>query len=172
MKLIKLFIFTVLSFLLFQTVDAQKVLLLQKSGKTTRFFYHIGDKIIVKTGDPEYILSGKITYLDDSICTVDKNFSFQLSKCHEVIKTRKFLNATWSKFYFIPIAYTGMSLINRGAHHEKPLLDSSVPIVAGSSVILGTTAMLLRNRHCRMKDNWHLKVLNFDIYKERKERRE
>jgi hypothetical protein len=172
MKQIKLLIFTVLSILFLQTVDAQKVLLLQKSGKTTRFFYRVGDKIIVRIGDPEYTLSGEITYLDDSICTVNKNFSFQLSKCHEVIRTRKFLNANWGRFYFIPIAYTGMSLLNRGIHDDKPLLDNSVPLVAGSSIIVGTTALLLRNRHCKMKDNWQLKVLDFDIYKERKERRE
>ena len=169
MKLRLLFIGTVLLLVFSQVIEAQKVILLQKPGKTKRFLYYVGDKITVSMGDPEFITSGEITYIDDSICIVNKNFTIPLSGIKEVKITRHFLNGSWGMMFLASAVYAGGSMINRGAHNEKPLIDNTIPIVSGSFIALGTTAYLLRYRHCSMKDGWKLKVLDFDIYKEQYE---
>ena len=75
-----LLIWTVLFFLICQTVDAQKVLLLQKPGKTKRYFYTTGDKIAVRMGDPEFDVSGEITYIDDSVVLLTETIHFSFRK--------------------------------------------------------------------------------------------
>ena len=165
MKLRLLFILTVLLFLLYQVAEAQKVILLQKPGKTKWFMYHTGDKIFVRMGEPEFDNSGEITSIEDSLCTINRNYTILFSQVHEVIRTRHFLNAAWRTFYASAIAYSVGSMINRGVNNESPLIDNTVPIVSGSLAALGTTALLFRYKHCKMKEGWKMKVLDYDIYK-------
>ena len=169
MKLTLFFIWTMLLLIFCQEIDAQRVILLQKPGKTKRFLYYPGDKIAVRMGEPEFTASGEISYVDDSICVVNKNFSIQFSKVKEVRITRQFLNHNYRKLLSVPFVYTGISMINRGIHKEKPLIDKTVYIAAGSFFTLGTLSYLFRYKHCKMKDGWQMKVLDFDIYKEKYE---
>lgn len=169
MKLHLFLIWTLLLVLFFQTVDAQKVLLLQKPGKTKRFFYQPGDKIVVRMGGPEFAVSGEITNINDSSCTVNRNYTFQFAKVNEVLIKRPFLSGSWRKMFVAAGVYFFGSMFNHAINHEEPLIDNTVPYVSGSFVALGTTAYVLRNKHCKMKDGWKLKVLDYDIFKEKKE---
>jgi len=169
MKLHFLLIWTLLLVLICQTADAQKVLLLQKSGKTKRFLYSPGDKIGVRMGDPEFEVTGEITNLDDSSCTVNRNYTFQFSKVHEVFIKRPFLSGSWRMMFLAAGVYFAGSIFNRAINGDEPIIDNTIPIVSGSFVALGTTAYLLRNKHCKMEDGWKLKVLDYDIFKEKKE---
>lgn len=168
MRLHVFFIWTIILILFCQTVEAQKVLLLQKPGKTKRYFYTQGDKITVRMGEPEFEVSGEITYIDDSTCTVNRNYTFQLSKVHQVYIKRPFLSGSWRKLYLAAGLYFAGSIFNHAINSEEPLIDNTVPIVSGSFVALGTTAYLLRNKHCKAEKGWKLKVLDYDIFKERK----
>lgn len=169
MKLHLFLIWTLLLVLFCQTVDAQKVLLLQKPGKTKRFFYQSGDKIVVRMGDPEFAVSGEITNIDDSSCTVNRNYTFQFTKVNEVLIRRPFLSGSWRTMFVAAGIYFFGSMFNHAINHEEPLIDNTVPYVSGSFVALGTTSYLLRNKHCKMKDGWKIKVLDYDIFKEKKE---
>ena len=162
-------IFTLLLIITHQTVEAQKVLLLQKPGRTKRFLYKSGDKIAVRMGEPEFEVRGEITYIDDSICTVNRNYTFQLSKVHQVDIRRPFLSGSWWKLYLASGIYFFGSMFNHAINHEEPLIDNTVPYVSGSFVALGTSAYLLRNKHCKMENGWKLKVLDYDIFKEKRE---
>jgi hypothetical protein len=172
MRLNLIFISSILFLFMYQTVDAQKVLLLQKPGTTKRFLYKVGDQISIRIGEPAFTVSGQITYIDDSVCTVNKDYTFQISKVQEVIRTRHFLHNSWRKLFLASALYAGGSMINRSLNNEEPLIDSTIPIVSGSFIVLGTTAYLLRYRHLKMENGWVLKVLDFDIYKEKKEGKE
>ena len=169
MKLRILFIWMVLLLLYCGTVEAQKVILLQKPGKTKRFLYYPGDKITVRMGNPEFMAVGEITSIDDSLCIINRNFAIPFSGVKEIKRTRQFLNGSWRMLFLVPVVYTGMSMINRGIHDEKPLIDNTVPNVAGSFFALGTVSYLLRYKRCKMEDGWRMKVLDFDIYKEKYE---
>jgi hypothetical protein len=162
-------ILTVIFVLIFQAVDAQKVLLLQKPGKSNRYFYTTGDRIGVRMGDPEFDVSGEITYIDDSTCIVNRNYTIQLSKVHQVYIKRPFLSGSWRMMFIAAGVYFVGSMFNHAINHEEPLIDNTVPYVSGSFVALGTTAYLLRNKHCKMENGWKLKVLDYDIFKEKKE---
>jgi hypothetical protein len=165
MKVRLLFVWTLLLILTSQSVDAQKVLLLQKIGKSKRYLFHTGDKILVRMGEPEFMTGGEITYLDDSLCTVNKNYTFELSKIKEVKIKRYWFYHSWKKLYAASLLYAGGSFINRASKGDEPIVDITVPIVSGSFIVLGATSRMLRYRHCRMEDDWKLKVLDFDIYK-------
>jgi hypothetical protein len=149
-----------------QGVSGQKVMLLKKPGKAKYFFYKTGDKITIRIGEPEFTVQGVITYIDDSVCTVNRDYTFQLSKVNEVIRKRNFLYRSWRTLYVAAFAYAGGSMINRAIHDEEPLIDNTIPIVSGSFIVLGTTAYLLRYRHLKNSKGWTLKVLDFDVYKE------
>jgi hypothetical protein len=170
MRLNLIFISAILFLFTYQTVDAQKVLLVQKPGTTTRFLYKVGDQISVRIGEPAFTVSGQITYIDDSVCTVNKDYTFHISKVLTVIRTRHFLHNSWRKLFLASALYAGGSMINRSLNDEKPLIDNTIPIVSGSFIVLGTTAYLLRYRHLKMEDGWNLKVLDFDIFKENEQK--
>lgn len=165
-----LIVFSLILFtMLYQEADAQKVLLLQKPGKEKRFLYHTGDKIIVHTGNPVFKVSGEITYIDDSVFTIDKNFTYRMADIIEVDRIRHWFAASWTKLIAASVLYAGGSMINRGIHDEKPLIDNTIPIVSGSFIALGATSYFLRYRKCSMEDEWRLKVLDYDIFKKKTE---
>ncbi len=166
MRLKLLFIYAISFILTIQFVEAQKVILLQKHGKTKRFFYETGDKISVGVGEPEFTVSGEITYIDDSLCTVNKNFTFQIDKVTKVTRPRSWFLFSWKKFYLASLLYAGGSMINHAINDEQPVFDNTIPWVSGSLIVLGTTSYLLRYRSFKKEDQWRLKVLDFDIYKE------
>lgn len=147
--------------------QSQKVILVQKSGKSKHFFYKVGDKITIRLGDPEFTVQGEISYIDDSVCTINRNYTFHLSKMNEVIRKRNFLYHSWRTLFAASIAYAGGSMINRAIHDEEPLIDNTVPIVSGSFIVLGTTAYLMRYRHLKKENGWTIKVLDFDVFKEK-----
>jgi hypothetical protein len=165
MKLRLLFISTILILVSCHILEAQKVILLQKPGKTNWYMYSVGDKLSIRMGEPEFPVDGKITYIDDSICTVDHSYTFQISKVLEVTRVRPFLNGSWRTLYVAAFAYFGGSMLNHAINSEKPLVDNTVPYVSGSLSALGTTALIFRHKHCKMEDGWKLKVLDFDMYK-------
>ena len=167
---IHIFLIWALLLVLFcQTIEAQKVLLLQKPGKTKRYLYTEGDKIRVRMGEPEFEVIGQISSLDDSSCTVNRNYTFQLSKVNEVYIRRPFLSGAWRTMFVAAGVYFFGSMFNHAINSEEPLVDNTVPYVCGSFVALGTTAYLLRNKQCKMEKGWKLKVLDYDIFKEKKE---
>jgi hypothetical protein len=167
MKLHLLLILSVSLILFGEANYAQKVLLLQKPGKTNWVMYNTGDKISVRLGEPEFAVNGVISGIDDSTCTINYNYTFQLSKVKEVTRTRHFASHSWRTLYLASVLYFAGSMFNHGINSEKPLIDNTVPIVSGSLAALGSTALLLRYRHCKMENGWCLKVLDFDIYKEK-----
>ena len=96
---------------------------------------------------------------------MNKNFTFALAKVKEVDIRRYWFYASWAKWYAAAFFYAGGSIINRSSHNNKPIIDKSVPIACGSLAVLGTSSLLLRYRKCKMDNNWHFKVLDFDIFK-------
>ena len=165
-------IWTIFFVFCFQTIDAQKVLLLQKPGTSKRYFYRTGDKISALIGSPEFKASGEITYIDDSVFTINRNFTFPIANVNEVIRKRHWFYYSWAKLFAASALYAGGSIINRGIHDEEPMIDYTVPIVSGSLIALGTTSYLLRYKKCKMENNWKLKVLDYDIFKEKEEPKE
>jgi hypothetical protein len=164
----KIKFFTILLVLIISVghaVDGQKVMMLKKPGKSKYFFYKTGDKITIQIGEPEFTVQGVITYIDDSVCTVNRDYTFHLSKVNEVIRKRSFLYHSWRTLYVAGFAYATGSMINRAIHDEEPLIDNTIPIVTGSFIVLGTTAYLLRYHHFKKEHGWSLKVLDFDVYK-------
>jgi len=155
---------TVLLLIFSQAAEAQKVLLLQKPGKAKRFLYEKGDKISIRIGDPEFRVSGEITYIDDSLCTINKEYTFHIGKVNEVMRPRTWFLYSWKKLFLASALYAGGSMINHGINDEKPVIDNTIYWVGGSFIALGTTSYLLRYRHCKMENQWRLKVLDFDIY--------
>lgn len=168
MKLRLLLVPVVLLLLFCQVAEAQKVILLQKPGKAKWFMYATGDKIALRMGEPQFNVIGQITYIDDSVCTVDHNYTFALSKVNEVIRTRPFLNGAWRTLYLASAVYLGGSMFNHAINGEEPLVDNTVPYVSGSLAVIGTSALLFRHKHCKMHDGWKLKVLDFDVYNQLK----
>ena len=169
MKFRYLLCFTFIVLILSQTAEAQKVLLLQKPGKTKRFFYETGDKISVKIGEPEFAVSGEITFIDDTLVTINRNFTFSINKVTEVIRPRTWFLYSWKKLYLASALYAGGSMLNHAINGEEPIFDNTIPWVSGSFIVLGTTAYLLRYHPFKIENQWRLKVLDFDIYKEKYE---
>ena len=134
--------------------------------------YYPGDRIIVRLGDPEFNVSGEITNIDDSSCTVNRNYTFQLSEVKEVTLVRPFLNRSWRTLFVAAGVYFAGSMFNHAINHEKPLIDNTVPIVSGSFIALGTVALNFRHKHCETEKGWKLKVLDYDIFKEGTEKQE
>jgi hypothetical protein len=171
MKPVLLLVFLLLLLSAPEWAVSQKVILLQKPGTGKRFFYEHGDKLTVKLGVPEFTASGTITAIDDSTCTLDRNYTFQLAAVTDVVRARHFLKANWARWFLVSALYAAGSVVNHAIQGEK-LYDNTIPIVSGSAALIGTASWLARYRHCRMEDRWVLKVLDFDVYKKSLEKKE
>lgn len=144
--------------------EAQKILLLQHPGKNGRFLYKTGERIFMRVGEPSFSLNGEITAIGDSTITVDKNFTIPISKVHQVLRPRHFLQGTWPKLIIASAAYSLASVINRGSHNEKPLIDNTIPIVSGSFLGLAAVFYIFQWQTMQLPGEWRFKVLDYDAF--------
>jgi hypothetical protein len=147
---------------------AQKVLMVRNPSTAHRFFYEVGDKIFILAGEPSFQVKGVITAIGDSTMILDKTYEIPYSDVHRIYRQRGFLRRSWPNLMLAGVAYSTISIINRGSHNDKPLIDNTIPWISGS--LLGSAAVFyyFSWRKLPVPGKWQLKVLDYDVFRKEK----
>ena len=139
----------------------QETLLVEKIGKSSKYYYHIGDKIKIRTCISKTIIKGEITSIRDSSISVRfiNNIDIDLNDITCVYKRYRFLrkfgirSCEFGAGIFLVMVFN--NLINGSA-----AFNEYVFIVSGSFLTAGLISLALSERHCKIGNKWKLKILD------------
>ena len=142
----------------------QKTLLVEKIGKSAKYYYHAGDKIKIRTCISKTIIKGEITSIRDSSISVRliNSVDISLNDITCVYKRYKFLR----KFGIRSCQFGGgifLVMVFNNLINGSPAFNEYVFIVSGSFLTAGLISLTLSERHCRIGNKWKLKILDGNL---------
>jgi len=160
----KTIIYLLLLFCLPVFAIGQKTLLVEKIGKSAKYYYHTGDKIKIRTYISKTIINGEITSIRDSSISVRfiNSVDVSLNEITCVYKRYKFMrkfgirSCQFGAGIFLVMLFN--NLIN-----GYPAFNKYVFIVSGSFLTAGLISLAISERHCKIGNKWKLKILDGNL---------
>jgi hypothetical protein len=138
---------------------AQKTLIVEKIGTSTRYAYHIGDEIKIKTRKDEVVLKNYIWSLADSSLTIGSRTQVQLGDIGAVYKQFHFPKLMTKFFIIAGAGYLIIDSFNNLINKEK-VFEPQTMIISASLIGVGVALIPLSQKKCRIGFRWKLKVLD------------
>ena len=140
---------------------AQKTLLVEKTGKSAKYYYHVGDKIKLTTQSNKTVYKGVISEIRDSSITISSISSDVISINDITCVYKQFphvrkLGIRLGEFgVVIFLVMVANNLIT-----NSQVFTQYVFIVSGSFLGAGLISFALSERACKMGVRWKVKVLD------------
>ena len=140
---------------------AQKTLLVEKIGRSAKYYYHVGDKIKVKTLENKTVYNGVLTEIRDSSITISSISGNLISVADITYVYRQFPGIRRLGFYlmgfggviFLVIAVN--NLIN-----NDQVFTQYAFIVSGSFIGAGLISLALSEKRYKIGTRWKVKILD------------
>jgi len=140
---------------------AQKTLLVEKIGRSSKYYYHVGDKIKVKTLENKTVYNGVLTEIRDSSITISSISGNLISVADITYVYRQFPGIRRLGFYlmgfggviFLVIAVN--NLIN-----NDQVFTQYAFIVSGSFIGAGLISLALSEKRYKIGTRWKVKILD------------
>jgi hypothetical protein len=153
--------FIVVCLFCFNSVFAQKVLILENLsiGKSYKFF--VGDGIVLKSNDSTKRISGKITDILDSSVVISNYYVFNLHEISVVYKERLGIQIVSSSLMGFGAMFFGLDVVNNIINNDHPTVRSDVAIISASVAAAGGILQIFAKRKCEIAPNkWRLKIID------------
>jgi hypothetical protein len=152
-------------FLLFSlfslSLIGQKTLLVEKTGRSAKYYYHLGDKIKLRTSDSKTIYKGILTDISDSSVIISSGSS-DLIKIKDITCVYKqFLRTKKLGIRLIQFSgiIFGVITINNLITNSRVFTQYSF-IVSGAFLGGGIILLALSERQCKIGVRWNVKTLD------------
>jgi hypothetical protein len=140
---------------------AQKTLLVEKIGRSAKYYSHVGDKIKVKTLENKTIFNGVLTEIRDSSITISSISNNLINVADITYVYRQFPGIRRLGFYlmgfggviFLVIAVN--NLIN-----NNQVFTQYAFIVSGSFIGAGLISLALSEKRYKIGTRWKVKILD------------
>ena len=142
----------------------QKTLLVEKIGKASKYYYHIGDNIKLKMFSNKNTVKGEITDIRDSSITISSinSVAIDLKEIQCVVKqfefTRKF-GIRSSEFGVVIF----LVMVTNNLLNKSQVFTPYVFIVSSSFFGGGIILLMLSEKRCNFGDRWKLKILDGNL---------
>lgn len=153
---------SILVFLGMNTV-AQETLLVEKIGTSCKYYYHLGDKIKLRTNARDSLIRGKLTVINDSIISVSPElYPIPVHDIGSVYKQYGFPRRLGIKLGEAGIVFFVVITINN-LINKKQVFPTYTYIITGSCFAAGLISISLKQRRCKIGERWKLKILDFTV---------
>ncbi len=148
---------------LFTSICAQKKLLVEKIGTSRKYYYHLDDKIKLRTITNDSLVKGKLTSIDDSAISVSMGLKdIPVHDIGSVYKQYGFPRRLGIKLGEAGILYFVIISINNLINKEQVFTPYTY-IITGSCFAAGFITFSLKQHRCKIGDRWKLKILDFTV---------
>ena len=142
--------------------QAQKTLLFEKVGTSSRYAYHLGDDIKIRTIKDKLILKSYLWHLTDTTLTIGPRTTISVTDIDAVYRDHHFPKLM-SRFFFIGGAgYLLIDSFNNLINNEQ-VFESQTLIISAS--LIGVSLVLIPAHQTKYKVGvrWKVKILDEDI---------
>jgi hypothetical protein len=157
--LILLLIFTVS----FPGAFAQKTLVVEKIGTSTRYVFHLGDNVKIQTKNKHLILKSFLGDISDTSVTIGTHISVPLSDIGAVYKHFHFQTFMTRALFYIGAGYFLLDSFNNLINKEQVFVPQTM-IISASFIGLSAAIIPLGQKKCRIGLRWKVKVMDINLY--------
>ena len=151
--------------LVIHSVDAQRILLVEKPGKFKNYKYFVGDDIILKTFPNNQKHEGIIHEITDTSILINFSNEIMLKDINKVLRKRAGLPWLSLIVRTIGVGYFMLDVVNNTINNE-PMVDQQTLMISGGLVAFSYAIVPLHNRHLKRGEKWRIKVLNMSMDEE------
>lgn len=148
---------------LFTSSVAQKTLLLEKIGTSRKYYYHLDDKIMLKTSKLPFRMKGRLSSIDDSIISIYSGvYSIKVHDIAILYRDYGFPRrlavglGEAGVVYFLIISFN--NLINK-----EQVFTPYTYLITGSCIAGSLVSFSLVRHHFQIGYRWKLKILDFTL---------
>ncbi len=153
----------ILALLCIAPAFSQRILILEKVGKRKWFRYETGDPILLMTRKDHMRLDGDISYIGDSLFTVNDRYKVPLNDVRWVERFNKHRKSNGIRIAIAGGLVIGIVTVNN-LLNNKPVFDPVYLAVGAGITAAGLTWMGFSKPRYHVGTKWKLKVLDYSIY--------
>jgi hypothetical protein len=157
-KLILLLVFLTV----FSAVSGQKTLVVEKIGTSTRYAFHLGDDMKIRTKKPDGIVKSYLGFLTDSSLTMGPRTIIPVSDVSAVYKHFHFQTFMTRAFFYAGAGYILLDSFNNLINNERVFIPQTM-IISGSLMAVSFAIIPLGHKKCRIGIRWKLKIMDINL---------
>ena len=151
--------------MLFNSMEAQRVLLIEKPGKFKNYKYFVGDDIMLKTAPYSQKYEGTIHEISDTSIIINFDNEIMLKDINKVLRKRTGLPWLSIITRALGAGYLLLDVVNNALNNE-PIIDQQTVMISAGLVAFSYALVPLHNRHLKRGEKWRIKVLNMSMDEE------
>ncbi len=160
--LIRILVFLSLC-LLVNTMDAQRVLLVEKPGKFKNFKYFVGDDITLKTLPYSEKQSGTIHEITDTSILINFDNEIMIDDIDMILKRRWGISLLAKITRIAGAGYFVLDVVNRTINNDSPIVTQNTALISAGMVAFSYALLPLQNRRMKKGEKWRIKILNMSM---------
>jgi hypothetical protein len=149
-------------FAAFSGAFAQKTLVLEKIGTSTRYAFHLGDDVKIRTKKQNVIVKSYLWNLTDSSVTIGPRTTIPLSDISAVYKHYYFQNLMTRILFYAGAGYFILDSFNNLINREQVFVPQTM-IISGSLLGVSMAIIPLGQKKCRIGIRWKLKIMDINL---------
>ena len=154
---------TFLLFLLMASAGlAQKTLLFEKAGTKTRYGYHLGDNIKVRTIKQDLLLKSYLWGITDSTVTIGPRTTIQINDIGAFYRQNYFPKLATKLLFIAGAGYLVIDSFNNLINNQQVFLPQTL-IISGALIGVSLALIPLHQSKHKIGISWKVKVLEGEI---------
>jgi hypothetical protein len=149
-------------FAVFSGASAQKTLVLEKIGTPTRYAFHLGDDVKIRTKKQNLIVRSYLWNLTDTSVTIGSRTTIQLSDISAVYIHYYFPNLMTRILFYAGAGYFILDSFNNLINKEQVFVPQTM-IISGSLLGVSLGIIPLSQKKCRIGIRWKLKIMDINL---------
>ncbi|MGA2823985.1 MAG: hypothetical protein ABSE72_10725 [Bacteroidales bacterium] len=142
--------------------SAQKTLVLEKIGTPTRYGFHLGDDVKIRTKKQNLIIKSYLWNLTDSSVTIGSHTTIQLSDISAVYRNIYFPHLMTRILLYAGAGYFILDSFNNLINHERVFIPQTM-IISGSLIGVSLAIIPLSQKKCKIGIRWKLKIMDINL---------
>jgi hypothetical protein len=146
----------------FSGAFAQKTLILEKIGTSTRYGFHLGDDVKIRTKKQNVIVKSYLWNLTDSSVTIGPRTTIPLSDISAVYKNYHFPKLMTRFLFIAGTGYFVLDAFNNLINNEQVFVPQTM-IISASLIGVSLAIIPLSQKKIRIGIRWKLKIMDINL---------
>ena len=142
--------------------SAQKTLLFEKVGTSSRYAYHLGDDIKVRTLKQNQVLRSYLWGITDTTLTIGPRNTISIFDIGAFYRNHHFPKLMTSFFFIAGAGYLIIDSFNNLINKEQVFVPQTM-IISASLIGVSMAIILLGQKKCRIGIRWKLKIMDINL---------
>jgi len=149
--------------LLLPTVQAQRILLVEKQGKFKNYKYFVGDDITLRTIPSGTKFYGVIHVITDTSIVINFDIEIMLEDIEKILRPRWGFGLLSKITRIAGAGYFVIDVVNNAITGQPALVNENTAIASASLIAFSYALVPLHNRRIKPGSKWRIRVLNMSM---------